>query len=121
MENQAEQKSGMLTVVIVPPNEDAYAKVIGADLASMQREVDGYIEVVKPYGDGSVVLVCDEEGKIKGNKKINRLICDKRGNVVDAIFGTFFVAGTDGEEFVSLTPKQVEQFIKRYRRRNLEV
>ena len=51
----------------------------------------------------------------------NVLICDKRGNVVDAIFGTFFVVGTDGEEFVSLTPKQVEQFIKRYRRRNLEV
>ena len=44
MKNQAEQKSGMLTVVIVPPNEDAYAKAIGADLESMQKEVDGYIE-----------------------------------------------------------------------------
>lgn len=121
MKNQAEPASAKLTVVIVPPNEDAYVKAIGADLESMQKEVDGYIEVVKPYGDGSVVLVCDEEGKIKGSKKINRLISDKRGYVIDAIFGTFFVAGADGEEFVSLTPEQVEQFIKRYRRHNVEV
>lgn len=113
MKNQAEQKSGMLTVVIVPPNEDAYAKAIGTDLESIQKEVDGYIEVVKPYGDGSVVLVCDEEGKIKGNKKINRLICDKRGNVVDAIFGTFFVAGVDAHSEAGRAVYQAVQAAQR--------
>jgi len=47
-------------------------------LSELQGFVDGYIEVV-PLGDGKI-LVCDEEGKMKG-KPVNSVASAKTGGV----------------------------------------
>ncbi len=52
-----------LAVLIVEPQKKPYAKEIGGDLESLQREVGGYIQAVYPFRE-PVVLICDEEGKL---------------------------------------------------------
>lgn len=60
------------------------------ELKPLQAAVGGYIETVTL--DRDVVLICDEEGLLKG-KRFNATV-----GCID-IMGDFLVVGTDGEEF----------------------
>lgn len=83
-----------ISVLIKKPGKNAYRKDIDNTLKSLQREVGGYIEAVT-IADG-LALICDEEGKLKG-KDANFLFCG------DCFVGTVILAGTDGEDFASLS------------------
>ena len=41
---------------------------------------------------------------------LNRALYDDRGQVYDAIAGTFLVVGLTEDDFTSLTPEQIEKF-----------
>ena len=61
---------------------------------------------VNGNGDGTL-LVCNEESKLMGmdgNRRLNG----------DVIAGPFFVVGTDGENFRSLTDAEVERYKQRF-------
>lgn len=103
-----------IKVVILEPAQPARIAEIEASLESYQSIVGGYIETVHPLGDGDVILVCNEEGKIF-NLPPNRLLCDDRGKAVDIIQGTAFICGVKGESFCSLTDKKAETYAKIYR------
>ena len=94
-----------MKVVIVEPGKPGYVKDIEDKLENLQQIVGGYIEAItlKP----GVVLVCNEEGKIKG-LPINRDIG------FDYICGTFFICGTKGEDFASLNDIQVETYLNAF-------
>jgi hypothetical protein len=64
-------------------------------LEAMQKLVGGYIETVTL--PGNMVLVCDEEGVLKG-KPLNAIIKNRQGHGIP-IVGDFFVCLEDGEEF----------------------
>ena len=99
-----------LSVLIVEPQKKPYAKEIGGDLKSLQREVGGYIQAVYPFRE-PVVLICDEEGKLSG-KDLNRALRDESGQIYDVVAGTFLIAGLGEENFISLTPEQMEHFMQ---------
>ena len=68
-------------------------------LAALQREVEGYIEVITlPYG---AALICNEEGRLRSLPD-NSLVCGV--NVV----GTVLIVGVNGSEFCD-----VPSFFKR--------
>ena len=71
------------------------------DLNELQKLVEGYIQVV-PYKD--VLLVCNEEGKIRGLKPNINL-------GYDIIVGNCFIVGEKGEEFASVEENRINQFI----------
>lgn len=80
-----------------PPKE----LVIKNDLKTMQKLVDGLIEVV-PYMD-NILMICNEEGKIC-NKPIN-LVFDN-----DLIAGDcFFVRDSKSGNFSSLKSKEIDK------------
>lgn len=89
---------------------DAYSGYVSDTLENLQRWVDGYIETVQLYreekGHPGVVLICNEEGIIKGLP----YNCHMAGI---PIFGNFLVLGTKGEEFcdVPVTPRFVNSYI----------
>ena len=62
------------------------------NLQSLQNLVGGMIEIVEPFADNSVVLVCDENGRNKG-KPVNRVVNDK----ID-ICGDFFLCGQKDDQ-----------------------
>lgn len=99
-----------LSVLIVEPQKKPYAKEIGGDLKSLQHEVGGYIQAVYPFRE-PVALICDEEGKLSG-KDLNRALRDEEGQIYDVVAGTFLIAGLEEENFISLTPEQMEHFMQ---------
>ena len=68
-------------------------------LEALQREVEGYIEVITlPYG---AALICNEEGRLRSLPDNGR-VCG-----MDVV-GTVLIVGTKGEEFCD-----VPSFFKR--------
>ncbi len=92
-----------MKVLIVEPRQRPRRVEIPHTLRDMQQTVGGYIEIVQPFDD-PVVLVCDEEGKLKGYE-LNRAIVGK-----DIIAGTFFLAGIDGEDLTDLPDDLAEKY-----------
>ena len=91
-----------IKVIVVEAGKLPVIQYIGNDLKSMQSVVGGYIEEMSLRDNA--VLVCNEEGKIKGLEANRRV-----GN--DVIAGTFFIAGDDGsEDLVSLTDEQIKHY-----------
>ena len=98
------------SVLVVEPQKKPYAKEIGGDLKSLQHEVGGYIQAVYPFRK-PVALICNEEGKLSG-KALNRALRDESGQIYDVVAGTFLIAGLGKEDFISLTPEQMEHFMQ---------
>ena len=97
-----------IKVVMVEPMKEPYPAEVENTLEGLQKAVGGYIEAV--YLEDNVVLVCNEEGKLRGLPG-NRSL----GN--DIIAGTFFVAGSDdGGEFVSLAEDKIQQYSDRFQK-----
>jgi len=94
-----------LRVVMVEPGKPAYETEIDNTLEAEQKAVGGYIEVV-PLDNGKL-LICNEEGKLsgmQGNRRIGK----------DIIVGPFFIVGSDGDEFRSLTDEEVKESLERF-------
>ena len=58
-----------MTVLVIEPEKKPYVKDISSGLASLQKEVGGYIQAVYPFDD-PVAIICDEEAKLTG-KELN--------------------------------------------------
>ena len=92
-----------MKILIVEPGNRPYEADIPHTLEDMQRIVGGHIEIICPFTD-PVVLVCDEEGKLK-DYELNRLIPG-----LDVIAGTFFLAGTDGDELADIPEDLIPKY-----------
>lgn len=101
-----------MKVVVLRPQQRACVEEIGNDLASYQKLVGGYIEIIAPFSDG-VVLVCNEEGKING-LPLNRAIRDEDGNVCDVIAGTAFLCDGSGEDLKGLDEHQLKTYLAQF-------
>ena len=102
----------VMRVVLVEPNEKAVIKMIDGSLEGMQQTVGGYIEAIA-LDDQGTCLVCNENGKIN-NLPLNRALVDDDGRVTDIIAGTFFVCGSDEEDFASLDDAAAQKYLKRF-------
>lgn len=104
-----------IKVLIVEPDKLPYEKIISNTLRDKQQIVDGYIEYVRLLDDDSVVLICNEEGKINGSK-YNRDIG------YDIIAGTFIIVreNPDDGEDRSLTDEQIEKYKERFNEESIE-
>lgn len=102
-----------ITVLVVEPGEFPYTKDIDPGLASLQKEVGGYIQAVYPFED-PVALICDEEAKLNG-KELNRTLRDDEGQIYDVVAGTFLVTGLGESDFTSLSKDQIRKFTEHYK------
>lgn len=92
-----------MRILIVEPRQKPRRADIPHTLKDMQQTVGGNIEIIRSFDD-PVVLVCDEEGKIKGYE-LNRTI-----EGVDVIAGTFFLAGIDEDDLTDLSDELAEKY-----------
>lgn len=93
-------------IVVKKIGEDAKVCVVKNELSSFQNIIGGLLEpVVFPEENENIDIVCDDEGKIKG----------QAGNLYiphynEAIVGNcFFVGYDDDGNWISLTDEQVEK------------
>lgn len=103
-----------MRILVFKPFEEPYVEEIDGSLESMQEVVGGYIELLYPHNDESVI-VCNEEGKIK-DLPWNRPIVDENGYIIDVMSGTFFIcnAPADSEDLTSITDEQIDYYTNKY-------
>lgn len=96
----------MLKAVYKKPNEKPYEISIEDTLEKFQELVGGYIEIIPANDDKSILMVVNEDGRMK-ELEANVWIGDTCivGNVV-------FVQNGDDGEFHSLTDEMVESLIE---------
>lgn len=94
--------------LLVKPYELPEEIEIDNTLESFQKMVGGYIEHVYLPEDTSVILICNEEGKIN-RLKLNREIG------YDIIAGDFLIVGDcNKEDYQSLTDEQILKYKIRF-------
>ena len=100
---------------MVKPYELPEEVEIDNTLEAKQELVGGWIECAYLPNDDSVVLICNEEGKIN-NMPLNRDI----GH--DIIAGPFLILGDDYEnsDFKSLTEEQILKYKMRFDRNSID-
>lgn len=96
-----------MKVLVLEPMKHPYVKEIDGSLSSFQELIGGYLEAVYFSPDQPVVMILNEEGKLR-ELPMNRSLRDNNGNILDIIHGTAFIAGTDGEELCSM-PEELER------------
>ena len=101
-----------IRILALPVDREPYITNISNTLENMQRFVGGYIETVTVLNNPQVILICDEEGLLKG-RAVNPSIPDSdeygRGLV---IVGDCFLCGVDGEEFADLPDERKDVLLK---------
>ena len=93
------KKDSEIICVIKDPGERPIVASIPNTLETLQKAVGGHIETVTIASD--LVLICNEEGLIMG-LPYNHTACEL------PLVGPIVAVGVDGEEFVSLTPNQIQ-------------
>ena len=74
---------------------------VNHDLLAFQHLVGGMIEVVEPFQDDDVVLVCNETGRCIG-RPVNRVV----NNNID-ICGDFFLCGQKDDQLCDFPMEKV--------------
>lgn len=98
-----------MKVLVVEPLKVPYEKEIDGSLASMQAVVGGLIQLLYPFEDAELALICNDDGKILG-LPYNRALRDENGRIYDVVAGTFFLcrAPADSENLTGLTEGQLK-------------
>lgn len=106
-----------MKILIVEPLKVPYEKEIDGSLESMQAVVGGLIQLLYPFEDPELALICNDEGKIMG-LPYNRALRDEDGRIYDVVAGTFFLcrAPADSENLVELTEGQMKWGKERFER-----
>ena len=104
-----------MRVIIVEPYKEPYEKEINGKLKTLQGFVGGLIQVLYPFEDEHIALICNDEGKLLG-LPLNRALRNKRGEIYDIVSGTFLIcsAPPDSENFESLSDEQIQKYIKKF-------
>ena len=95
--------------LLVEPNKLPQEIEINKELKEYQKLVGGLIECAYLQNDDSVVLICNDEGKVN-NMELNRDIG------YDIIAGPFLIVGDDYDnaDFKSLSLDQIEKYKMSY-------
>ena len=96
-----------IRVLYVQPGKYPEERTIPNTLRALQELVGGDIECCRPWRD-SVCVICNDSGKIDGLPP-NRLY-----GHTDFLAGSFVVCGNGGEDFISLTDRQVFLYERLY-------
>lgn len=98
------------------------------DLKSLQTIVGGQIEIVHPFADSNIGILCNEEGKFNGSYP-NRILWYKdmhpdlynpdNSEIFDVIYGDFCIFQEDDEcEFVDIETDKIEKYTKLFESRD---
>lgn len=102
-----------ITVVMCEPGKLAKTVEIGTRLEDLQKAVGGCIEAYYPFEE-EVCIVCNDEGKFNGMRPC-RAIYGEGKQLMDIVFGPFFICDCSGENFGSLSQEQIEKYTDQFR------
>ena len=104
-----------MNVLVIEPYKEPYEKEINGKLKTLQGFVGGLIQVLYPFEDEHIALICNDEGKLLG-LPLTRALRDENGDIYDIIAGTFLIcsAPPDSENFAGLSEEQMQKYKKKF-------
>ena len=104
-----------MRVLVIEPYKEPYEKEINGKLKTLQGLVGGLIQVIYPFEDEQIALICNDEGKLLG-LPLNRALRNERGEIYDIISGTFLLcsAPPTSSNFESLSDEQMQQYKRKF-------
>ena len=111
-----------IKAVICEPFKKAKAIEVNADFDSLTEIIGDYVSTFDLITD-KVMIVYDDEGKMNGSPfcraifqedKLTDFKTKHKHQLIDLMYNTFMICGTDGENLISLTDKQIEQYRNLY-------
>ena len=105
-------KEKKIKVVLCEPGKIARVAEIGTELSDLQRVVGGLIEPYYPFEE-QVCIVCNDEGKYNGMRPCRAIYGEDR-EMMDIIFGPFFICDCSTPYFGSLNKEQLERYKKQF-------
>ena len=105
-------KEKKIKVVLCEPGKAARVAEIGTELSDLQRVVGGLIEPYYPFEE-QVCIVCNDEGKYNGMRPCRAIYGEDR-EMMDIIFGPFFICDCSTPYFGSLNKEQLERYTKQF-------
>ena len=105
-------KEKKIKVVLCEPGKVARVAEIGTELSDLQRVVGGLIEPYYPFEE-QVCIVCNDEGKFNGMRPCRAIYGENR-EMMDIIFGPFFICDCSTPYFGSLNKEQLERYKKQF-------
>ena len=106
--------SNLMRIVLVEPGKPAKVVEIEHTLESMRETIGAeWIQAVYPFED-AVGLVCDDEGKFNGAIP-NRPLLSENKDILDVLYGPFFICGLGKEDFCGLTEELAEKYLKMFK------
>ena len=104
-----------MNVLVIEPYKEPYEKEINGKLKTLQGFVGGLIQVLYPFEDEHIGLICNDEGKLLG-LPLNRALRDENGDIYDIIAGTFLIcsAPPDSENFAGLSEEQMQKYKSKF-------
>lgn len=112
-EKAASLESQTITVVMCEPGKLARTADIGTSLEDLQKAVGGCIEAYYPFEE-EVCIVCNDEGKFNGMSPC-RAVYGEDKQMMDIIFGPFFICDCSGENFGSLSQEQLKRYTEQFK------
>ena len=105
-------KEKKIKVVLCEPGKVARVAEIGTKLSDLQKVVGGLIEPYYPFEE-QVCIVCNDEGKYNGMRPCRAIYGEDR-EMMDIIFGPFFICDCSTPNFGSLNKEQLERYQKQF-------
>ena len=112
-ENAVTLENKSITVVLCEPGKVSRTAEIGSSLEDLQKAVGGCIEAYYPFEE-EVCIVCNDEGKFNGMSPC-RAIYGEDKQMMDIIFGPFFICDCSGENFASLSREQLQRYSEQFK------
>ena len=101
-----------MRVVLVDPGKPAEAVDILTTYDDLHNIIDGYLECINL--EPGICMVCNEEGKLNGSAP-NRALYDGDGDVMDIVFGRFFICDGSTDSFDSLSEEKIKEYLERFK------
>lgn len=107
-----ETKTDRIRVIVVQPGRHPKIRMIDNTLKSFQREVNGYIEMIR-IAPG-IDIICNEEGKLDGSLPNRGLTVD--GELAEVVHGTFLIIpkDTDAGVYRSFEDGEANRWLKEF-------
>ena len=105
--NKTQKPDNLMRVVYVEPNKPAYVTDVENSLEGEQKAVGGKIEIYE--NDDDTLIIGNRDSKLNGMEGNRRF-----GDGSSIIAGPFFICGTDGEGFRSLSDEEVAKYMDKF-------
>lgn len=105
--SKTQKPDNLMRVVYVEPNKPAYVTDVENSLEGEQKAVGGKIEIYE--NDDDTLIIGNRDSKLNGMEGNRRF-----GDGSSIIAGPFFICGTDGEGFRSLSDEEVAKYMDKF-------